>query len=37
MTFAQTPLIYSSPKSGATRDYRLFVRDLLAMQEGGEQ
>lgn len=29
MTFAQMPLIYSSPKSGATRDYKIFVRDLV--------
>lgn len=35
-TFAQQALIYSSPKSGAARDYRTFVADLMAMQEGGE-
>ncbi len=29
MTFAQTPLIWSSPKSAACRDYRTFVGELL--------
>ena len=33
-TFAQYPLIVSSPKSKATHDYKLLVRDL--MTEGGE-
>lgn len=42
MTFAQQPLIYSSPKSVATRDYKLFVRDMVRLAgldedaEGGE-
>ena len=27
-TFAQSPLVYYSPKSGACRDYKIFVRDL---------
>lgn len=36
MTFAQEALIYSSPKSKSTRDYKLFVRDLVADAEGGE-
>ena len=35
-TFEQEALIYSHPKTGACRDYRIFVRDLLAL-EGGEQ
>lgn len=33
-TFAQLPLVKSSPKSGACHDYKLFVRDLM---EGGAQ
>lgn len=45
MTFAQSPLIYSSPKSGAARDYKLFVRRMVAdadpalaeSVEGGER
>ena len=28
-TFAQEPLIYFSPKSGACRDYKIFVRELI--------
>lgn len=36
MTFAQEALIYSSPKSGATRDYKILVRDLVEDAEGGE-
>lgn len=32
MTFRQQALIYSSPKSGACRDYKIFVRELA---EGG--
>ena len=32
MTFSQMPLIQSSPKSGACRDYKLFTRELM---EGG--
>lgn len=36
MTFAQEALIYSSPKSKSTRDYKLFVRDLVSDAEGGE-
>lgn len=28
-TFAQSPLVYYSPKSGACRDYKIFVRELL--------
>lgn len=32
MTFRQLPLVYSSPKSGACQDYRIFVRRLV---EGG--
>ena len=34
MTFAQLPIIKSSPKSGACRDYRRFVAEWL---RGGEQ
>lgn len=34
MTFAQEPLIKSSPKSKATYDYKVFVHKLM---EGGEQ
>ncbi len=34
MTFLQKPLIVSSPKSGACRDYRVFVGSLM---KGGEQ
>ena len=33
MTFAQKPLIFTSPKSGACRDYRAFVEEFL---KGGE-
>ena len=39
MTFAEEPLIYSSPKSGATRDYKLFTHELLLAEgllEGGD-
>ena len=28
-TFAQSPLVYYSPKSGACRDYKIFVRELI--------
>jgi len=28
-TFEQSPLVYYSPKSGACRDYKIFVRDLI--------
>ncbi len=28
-TFAQSPLVYYSPKSAACRDYKLFVRELI--------
>lgn len=34
-TFAQRPLIFSSPRCGATVDYKRFVQRYL--QEGGEQ
>ena len=34
-TFEQAPLVYFSPKSGACRDYRIFVGELLG-EEGGE-
>ncbi|MCR5136655.1 MAG: ParA family protein [Oscillospiraceae bacterium] len=33
MTFLQTPLIFSSPKSGACRDYKTFVAEFM---KGGE-
>ena len=37
MTFAQDALIYSSPKSKATLDYKQFVKDLIRIgEEGGE-
>ena len=36
MTFAQAPLIYGSPRSGAARDYKEFAHDLITM-EGGDQ
>ena len=35
MTFAQSPLIVSSPKSKATHDYKVFARDLMDLAEGG--
>lgn len=35
MTFAQDPLIVSSPKSKATHDYKVFARDLMELAEGG--
>lgn len=35
MTFAQRPLIYSSPKSAACQDYRRFVKGYLRDLEGG--
>ena len=34
MTFAQKPLILTSPKSGACKDYKVFVEEFL---KGGEQ
>ena len=33
-TFAQRPLIESSPRGKVTHDYKVFVRDLLAVCEG---
>ena len=35
-TFAQEALIYSSPKSKTTHDYKAFVRQLIGDEEGGE-
>ena len=35
-TFAQEALIYSAPKSKATYDYKVFVRQLVGDPEGGE-
>lgn len=38
MTFAQRPLIYSSPRCPANWDYKTFVKELYADEaEGGEQ
>ena len=36
MTFAQDALIYSSPKSKATHDYKFFVHELVQLAEGGD-
>ena len=36
-TFAQSPLVYFSPKSGACRDYKLAVRELLGEGEEAEE
>lgn len=35
MTFAQTPLLFSSPRSSAARDYKGFVQELMGGEPGG--